>query len=142
MAKRTNDTSAPEIPFEITPEGKVIIPDDMRKEPRYSSGGVAILQIKGKKPIRVFGRDVSMHGLGMRLFSELRSYRLGAKLDIEFAYPHKLSGLRIEVVLKRVRTYEDGHNDIGFEICSHNRLLVERLNGLIESLDACDPWVG
>lgn len=138
MAKRSKvgDPSS----FQITSEGEVIVTGD-RVESRFPYGGVVLLQVPGNKPIRARGRDLSLHGIGIRIDGKLKSYRIGSRLELEFAHPHELSGLLIEVELRRVRITET-YDECGFRIVSRNRLLSERLVKLIETIETWDPWVG
>lgn len=124
----------------ISPSGQVTVAKKERKESRYNYGGVVFIQAGGGRQIRASGRDLSLHGVGIRIHQKLKSYAIGSRIELEFAYPHELSGLLIEVELRRVRVDERGFNDCGFQIVSSNKLLNTRLHDLISSLEAADPW--
>jgi hypothetical protein len=107
--------------------------DNPRSETRFSHGGLVFLYSANKKPIRASGRDLSLSGIGLEFPNRLTSYRLGAELKLEFAHPHHLQGLLINVVLKRVTTDNNGRDHCGFLIVADNKLLKRRLAELIST---------
>lgn len=148
MAKRSHvtDQGAAEPPkgssfVRITSKGEVTIIGRPRREHRFAYGGIVFIQAAGGRMVRADARDLSLHGIGIRINDKLKAYKIGARLEIEFAYPHELSGLLIEVELRRVLTYGNGANDCGFQIVSHNILLNKRLRALITSFEKADPWL-
>lgn len=109
-----------------------------RSQPRYLISGIVFLHLSHKKTIRAKIHDFSLSGIGVSLDQKLKSYRLGERLKIEFAQPHDLHSVLIDVELKRVDKEENGSSRLGFQILPENKLAEKKIGEFIARLR--DPW--
>jgi hypothetical protein len=124
--------------LEITPKGELVGKE--RCEPRTSIQGIIFLHPSASKVIRVAARDLSPSGVGINI-DKLKSYRIGSKLGLEFAEPHKLQGLMIKVELRRVNKDSEGKDQVGFRIVGSNSMHIKkRLREYLNYLKNSDPW--
>ena len=122
--------------LDITPKGELVGKE--RGQPRYLISGIVFLHLSPKKTIRAKIRDFSLSGIGVSLEQKLKSYHLGERLKIEFAQPHVLHSVLIDVELKRVDQDEDGSSRLGFQILPDNKLAERKIVDFVARLR--DPW--
>jgi hypothetical protein len=102
-----------------------------RREQRFNHNGLVFLHLANQQRLRANGRDLSLSGIGIEFPTKLKGYRLGAEIELEFAMPNHLRGLKIKVQLKRVNTDSKGHDHCGFAIVDGNQLVKKRIVEMI-----------
>jgi hypothetical protein len=102
-----------------------------RKETRFNHPGLVLLYSGKGEPLEASGRDLSLFGIGIELPYRLESYKLGAEVELEFAEPNHLRGLKIRVQLKRVHTDSNGHDHCGFAIVDGSQMVKKRVGEII-----------
>jgi len=105
--------------------------DKQRNEPRFEHPGLVFVLTSDKKRIPAKGRDLSLTGIGIELPDKLANYRLGAELELEFALPNHLRGLKIKVKLTRVNTDSQGHDHCGFVIIDRTQAVKKKVREMI-----------
>lgn len=106
----------------------------LRKETRFSHEGVVFLHTT-KGAFKARGRDLSQNGIGIEFLTKLKGYRLGAEVELEFAEPNHLRGLKIRVQLRRVNTDGAGHDHCGFVIVDDNQMVKRRVSEIVSFYD-------
>ena len=102
-----------------------------RKERRFEHQGLVYLHSGTGKPLRARGRDLGRFGIGIEFSKKLKTYRLGAEVELEFAMPNHLRGLRIKVKLRRVYTDDRGYDHCGFAIIDKSDTVKKRINEIV-----------
>ncbi|MGZ3722367.1 MAG: PilZ domain-containing protein [Bdellovibrionales bacterium] len=102
-----------------------------RKETRFNYPGLVVMYSANGQLVHARGRDLSRFGIGIELPFKLKGYRLGAKVELEFALPNHLRGLKILVQLKRVNTDSKGHDHCGFTIVDESQIVKKRVGEII-----------
>jgi hypothetical protein len=124
----------------ITPKGD--FEGKERAQPRFNTIGDVFLRCADRKAIRAKLRDVSLSGIGINIEKKIKGYRVGERFMIEFAQPHRLQNLYLQIELARVTKDESGKSQVGFRILTDTHRSKKKLTSFINYLKSLDPfWV-
>lgn len=113
-----------------------------RAQPRFNTGGEVFLRCGDNRTIRAKLRDVSVSGVGLYLDRKLKAYRIGEQFMIEFAQPHRLENLYLQIELTRVTREPNGMSQLGFRIVTEDKAPKKKIGSFINYLKSLDPFWG